>query len=557
MPQVIGFTVDTVIGAEEADLPAVISGFISEIGGRDFLRANIAICSLAVIICALLSGFFNYLSRINIARGTERFTKNLRDNLFFHIQNLPFSWLGENLTGDTIQRCTYDVEVARNFISKQLLEVIRTVILIAVALIIVFSMNVFMASLITVFIPLVLSYTLVFYRKIGVQFLKADEDEGELMVAVQENLSGVRVVRAFGREKHELEQFNKKNEKLARSWIDLGNTLGAFWGLGDIVSGLQLVVVIIAGAFMSARGNITLGEYIVFISYTLTIAWPVRQLGRTLSEMSKAGVSLGRIKEIFDSPEEKEPRGALTPPLDGDIRFENVSFSYGPQRVLKNLNFEVKKGETLGILGMTGSGKSTITYLLNRLYDLEDGCGSITINGVDIRSINRRHLRKNVGLVLQEPFLFSKTILENINIASPDKGLDNAREMARVAAVDDNIMSFSKKYDTVVGERGMTLSGGQRQRIAIARTLALRAPIMIFDDSTSNLDTETDAAIREAIRENTKDATVIMISHRISTLMDADKIIVLEDGEITQSGTHGDLIARDGTYRRVYELQLG
>ncbi|NMA24597.1 MAG: ABC transporter ATP-binding protein, partial [Clostridiales bacterium] len=358
-------------------------------------------------------------------------------------------------------------------------------------------------------------------------------------------------------------RFDEKNEKYIGKWLSLGNTLGIFWGVGDIVSSGELLVMVTVGSVLSASGKLSLGEFLIFISYTLTMIWPVRQLGRILSELSKTGVSLKRIKEILDAPIEAEEPEAKKPPLDRDIVFSNVSFSYGAkgghaaQSVLSDLSFTVKRGSTFGILGTTGSGKSTITYLLNRLYDLPEGCGSITIGGVDIRDIDRRYLRRGVGLVLQEPFLFSKTIFENIDIAARTGEMELVRKTAGIAAIDESIMAFSHGYDTVVGERGVTLSGGQKQRVAIARTLMLGAPIMIFDDSMSRLDMETDAKIREALRENTAGATVILISHRISTLMLADTIMVLDDGKIAEIGSHNELIEKNGIYKRVYDLQSG
>jgi ATP-binding cassette subfamily B protein len=295
----------------------------------------------------------------------------------------------------------------------------------------------------------------------------------------------------------------------------------------------------------------------VFLSYTMTIAWPVRQMGRTLSEMSKTGVSLKRLKEILDAPAEEEEPGALKPPLNEDIVFEHVSFAYEAKPVLTDLSFTVKKGTTFGILGATGSGKSTVTYLLNRLFDLPEGGGRITVGGVDIREIDRHYLRRNVGLVLQEPFLYSKTIFENIDIAARSRDMELVRKNAGAAAIHDSIADFSNGYETIVGERGVTLSGGQKQRIAIARTLMLSAPIMIFDDSMSNLDMETDAKITGALQENTVGATVLLISHRISTLMRADTIMVLEDGKLLEIGSHKELVEKGGMYKRIYDLQSG
>jgi ATP-binding cassette subfamily B protein len=558
MPQVVGFTVDSVIGTKGIALPAFLSGLLERLGGRAFLRANFILCAAGVVLCAVLSGVFTYISRMGTAKGTERFTKKLRDALFTHTQYLPFSWHTENQTGDIIQRCTYDVDTTHRFVAQQLIEVVRTLLLVTVALVFMFSMNVVLALIALCFIPLILGYSIGFFKKIAHKFLEADEAEGELLVHVQENLTGVRVVRAFGREKHETDRFDEKNEKYIGKWLSLGNTLGVFWGVGDIVSSGELLIMVTVGSILSASGSLSLGEFLVFISYTLTMAWPIRQLGRILSEMSKTGVSLKRIKEILDAPIEKEEPGAQKPSLDRDIVFDHVSFSYDEkQPVLNDLNFTIKSGTTFGILGMTGSGKSTVTYLLNRLYDLPEDGGSITIGGVDIRDIDRHYLRRGVGLVLQEPFLFSKTIFENIDIAARTGEMELVRKTAGIAAVDESIMSFSHGYDTVVGERGVTLSGGQKQRVAIARTLMTNAPIMVFDDSMSSLDMETDAKIREALRENTSGATVILISHRISTLMLSDTIMVLDNGKIAEIGSHNELIEKNGIYKRVYDLQSG
>ena len=556
-PLVVGFTVDSVIGDEGSALPRPVMALYESLTAGGSLSSKLLICVSMVALCALVGGLFNYLSRVSMAKFSERMINSLRTRLFTHTQNLPFSWHTSNLTGDIIQRCTSDVETTRRFVFQQLIEVLRTAILVAIAIVIMFSLNPIMAVVVTAFLPVVLIYTIFFYKQIAKKFLECDEAEGALMVRVQENLTGVRVVRAFGRERFETERFDEKNIDFTNKWTSLGGTFGVFWGLGDTVSAVQLLVVIVAGAILAAGDSLSFGELLVFISYTQMIIWPVRQLGRVLTEMSKTGVALGRIKEIFDAPVEKDLPDALTPPMDRDIEFKNVSFAYDEKPVLRDVSFTIKKGTTFGILGATGSGKSTITYLLNALYDLPEGCGQVTIGGVDVTRIEKAYLRRNIGLVLQEPFLFSKTILENIDIASRKGALGSIREKAQIAAVDDNIMSFMKGYDTVVGERGVTLSGGQKQRVAIARTLMMNAPVMVFDDSMSSLDMETDAKIRESLRTDTAGATVILISHRITTLMRADVIMVLEEGRVAEIGSHSELVEQNGIYRRVYDLQSG
>ena len=556
-PQVISVTVDSVLGTEDYTLPAALQAFTS----LDWLRENpgqtLLLAAGAIIIASLIGGLGNFGTRTATARGSEGFVKGLRDALYSHIQRLPFSWHVGHNTGEIIQRCTSDVEVIRNFFTNQLLEVIRIVFMIVYYMVIMFSMDWRIALISAAFIPVVLLYSGIFYSKISKRFRTADEAEGILSTNVQENLTGVRVVRAFGRERYEVDKFNKKNSRFSELWVELGKLMSVYWALGDLMTGLQIMSVIAIGAAFAANGEISAGTLLAFISYNSSLTWPIRSLGRTLSEMSKSGVSIDRVAYILRAEEEKVLPEAKTPPMDKDIRFNDVTFSYeGLKPVLSHLSFTIPAGKTFAILGGTGSGKSTIAALLDRLYDLGPGEGSITVGGVDIREIRQDYLRKNIGLVLQEPYLFSRSIGENIAITRPGAGLAGIRQATTIACVDDAIDTFSDGYDTVVGERGVTLSGGQKQRVAIARMLMQEAPIMIFDDSLSAVDAETDAKIRAALKERMGSATVILISHRITTLMQADEILVLKDGELSDIGTHHELTSRPGIYKDIYDIQM-
>lgn len=556
-PQVISVTVDSVLGTEDYTLPAALQAFTS----LDWLRENpgqtLLLAAGAIIIASLIGGLGNFGTRTATARGSEGFVKGLRDALYSHIQRLPFSWHVGHNTGEIIQRCTSDVEVIRNFFTNQLLEVIRIVFMIVYYMVIMFSMDWRIALISAAFIPVVLLYSGIFYSKISKRFRTADEAEGILSTNVQENLTGVRVVRAFGRERYEVDKFNKKNSRFSELWVELGKLMSVYWALGDLMTGLQIMSVIAIGAAFAANGEISAGTLLAFISYNSSLTWPIRSLGRTLSEMSKSGVSIDRVAYILRAEEEKVLPEAKTPPMDKDIRFNDVTFSYeGLKPVLSHLSFTIPAGKTFAILGGTGSGKSTIAALLDRLYDLGPGEGSITVGGVDIREIRQDYLRKNIGLVLQEPYLFSRSIGENIAITRPGAGLAGIRQATAIACVDDAIDTFSDGYNTVVGERGVTLSGGQKQRVAIARMLMQEAPIMIFDDSLSAVDAETDAKIRAALKERMGSATVILISHRITTLMQADEILVLKDGELSDIGTHHELISRPGIYKDIYDIQM-
>lgn len=540
-PQIFRFTIDSVLGGD----------------GYPFLSSHLWIMAVVLMGCAALSGLSMFLSRYNTARAGETFAQNMRDMLFSHVQKVKMDWHDKNQTGDIIQRCTSDVEVIRNFVVTQLLEVFRTVFLVVTSFTMMLSMNVKLSLVVLVFVPVVVTYSCIFYRLTAERFIAADEAEGELSTVVQENATGVRVVRAFGREKFEMDRFREKNDTFAKLWIRLGTLSGLYWGVGDLITGLQVVVVIVLGAVEAVQGNISVGEFIAFASYNTTLVWPIRGLGRILSDMSKAGVSFERVDYIIQAEEEDYGVEGKQELESFDISFSDVSFHYeGGQEVLSHINFEIPQGTTFGIVGGTGSGKSTVVQLLTRLYELGAGEGRITIGGRDIRDIPLHELRKYVGLVLQEPFLYSRTIRENIAAAAPGISMEEIREAARIACVDDAIMGFADGYDTIVGERGVTLSGGQRQRVAIARMLVQKAPIMIFDDSLSAVDAETDSLIRKALKEHMKGTTVILISHRITTLMAASQIMVLNQGRIEEMGTHQELIRREGSYRRIYEIQM-
>ena len=555
-PQVIRTTVDSVIGEEPLDLPEVCIALIEKIGGTAYLKEHLGVIAVIVLIFAVCGAVFRYIYMLYNSKGAERFVKTARDGLFSHIQRLPFSWHMKNQTGDIIQRCTSDVDMIKNFISEQLTSVFRIIIMIFLSLFFMFSMNMKLTIVAAVFIPIVFLYSFIFHAKIRDNFTKCDENEGVLSTIAQENLTGIRVVRAFGREKYEKDRFENQNQIYTNEWMKLCSVLSAFWATGDLVSGLQIMVIVILGAYFCVAGEMTAGDFIAFVSYNTMLIWPVRSLGRTISEMSKAGVSVDRLCYIMNAEAEKDKENAVTPDMKGDIVFDHVSFGYGDAPVLSDVSFTIPKGTTFGVLGSTGSGKSTLMYLLNRLYDLPEENGKITIGGVDIVDMKGDWIRQNIGMVLQEPFLFSRTLSENIGITQEKVTLSEIREAAAIACLDDAIMEFTKKYDTMVGERGVTLSGGQKQRTAIARMLMQKTPIMVFDDSLSAVDAETDAQIRQALKSKLADATVILIAHRVTTLMQADCILVLDKGKVAEIGSHEELMEKHGIYRKIHDMQM-
>ncbi|MDY2827161.1 MAG: ABC transporter ATP-binding protein [Eubacteriales bacterium] len=555
-PQIIRVTVDHILGNSAEEPGRVAAALIRRFGGAVYLRAHLYIPALLLLLVAVFKVLGQYFFRITNAKAGQTLVKNMRDMLFSHIERLPFSFHMKHQTGDLIQRCTSDIDETQRFVTEQMTGIFRIVILLTLSVVFMSGMSLPMTLIALSPTPLIIFYSLRFHKKIGEGFLACDENEGKLSALVQENLTGVRVVRAFGRERYERDRFDAQNEHYTNLWIKMGRNMSRFWSISDILSGTQILLVVTLGAVFAVRGTLTAGDYIAFVSYNSMMIWPIRQLGRMLSELSKAGVSLTRIQEIMNAEPETDEPGAIDWPMNGDIEFSHVSFAYeGAKEVLHDISFRAEAGTTVGILGGTGSGKSTLMLLLDKLYPLTEG--RITVGGRDIREIRTECLRNGIGFVLQEPFLFSRTLAENITMREKenDLPLDFLERATRDAALSETIESFPSGYETFVGERGVTLSGGQKQRVAIARVLTTPTPILIFDDSLSAVDAETDARIRTALEKRFKTATVFLISHRIATLQKANLILVLDHGRIAESGTHEELSCAGGIYERIYRTQ--
>ncbi|MFR1795399.1 MAG: ABC transporter ATP-binding protein [Ruthenibacterium sp.] len=553
VPLVITFTVDSVIGTKPMGLPGFLQPLADAFGGRAGLAEHLWLMGVAVVAVSLVNGAFSYLRGHAMAFFGEGFSCRLRNRLFRHLQAVPYAYYKNVQTGDLVQRCTSDVETVRRFVQMQLVQVVRTVCMAVTAFAIMLPISGKMTALSSCFFPLLIAASFVYFRRVQARFLKADQAEGELSTVIQENLTGMRVVRAFAAERTQLGIFTQKNETFRRTITHLNTLMGMFWGATDTLGYLQIALSLCCGVWFAANGELTLGQVMLFSTYTSMLTFPMRQLGRVLADLGKADVALTRLEDILCTPEEAEPGRALAPAIDGSIEFDDVCFDYGDGvPVLQHISFRVQPGQTVGILGSTGSGKSTLVQLIQRLYTATSG--HVSLSGVDVNDIERHHLRRSVGLVLQEPFLYSRTIGENIAIARPGAAMDDITAAARTASVHDVIESFEHGYSTVVGERGVTLSGGQKQRVAIARTLLQAAPILIFDDSLSAVDAETDAAIRDALCARAG-GTMLLISHRIATVRRADLILVMDGGRIVQMGTHKTLCREAGMYRRVCELQ--
>lgn len=554
-PLLLSEIVDSILGSEPFTMPDFLMNPINALGGRDFLRQNLWIPALALILMNVVNGVFTFIKGRSSAIASENIARKLRNNLYRHLQHLPFAYHVKAQAGELIQRCTSDVDTIRRFLAVQVMEVVNTVLMVVIAMSILLPRSVPITLYSLILVPPLFCFATWFFKMVHKSFEVADEADGVLNAVLQENLSGVRVVRAFGQQEREVEKFDRVNNDLRKKNLRLNELLAIYWGGGDAISMTQTLLTLVVCIIYACNGWITVGTLIVFTSTLGMLLFPIRQLGRTLSDAGKAMVSMKRVQAILHEEAEPDEPNALKPDLHGDIVFDHVSFAYPDDNVpvLRDVSFTIPAGKTAAVLGGTGSGKSTMMYLLQRLYTPTSG--KITIGGVDIQQIDRKYLRAHVGLILQEPFLYSKSIRENVGITAPEQEAERIEHAADIASASGFIAKADKGWETVVGERGVTLSGGQKQRIAIARTLLKDNNILIFDDSLSAVDTETDAQIRAALSHEQKDVTTLIISHRVTTLSQADLILVLENGQITQQGTHAELCSQPGLYQRINSIQ--
>lgn len=554
-PLLLSEIVDSILDSEPFTMPDFLMNPINALGGRDFLRQNLWIPALALILMNVVNGVFTFIKGRSSAIASENIARKLRNDLYRHLQHLPFAYHVKAQAGELIQRCTSDVDTIRRFLAVQVMEVVNTVLMVVIAMSILLPRSVPITLYSLILVPPLFCFATWFFKMVHKSFEVADEADGVLNAVLQENLSGVRVVRAFGQQEREVEKFDRVNNDLRKKNLRLNELLAIYWGGGDAISMTQTLLTLVVCIIYACNGWITVGTLIVFTSTLGMLLFPIRQLGRTLSDAGKAMVSMKRVQAILHEEAEPDEPNALKPDLHGDIVFDHVSFAYPDDNVpvLRDVSFTIPAGKTAAVLGGTGSGKSTMMYLLQRLYTPTSG--KITIGGVDIQQIDRKYLRAHVGLILQEPFLYSKSIRENVGITAPEQEAERIEHAADIASASGFIAKADKGWETVVGERGVTLSGGQKQRIAIARTLLKDNNILIFDDSLSAVDTETDAQIRAALRHEQKDVTTLIISHRVTTLSQADLILVLENGQITQQGTHAELCSQPGLYQRINSIQ--
>lgn len=553
VPQAV---LDVVLAHEGAE-PSEISGdLIQWMGGPVFLAQRLWVPALLVVALTCVAGAFTYLRERLAEVATERIVLQLRDRLHDRLQRLPTPFHDDAESGDLVQRCTSDVDTVRMFLGGQVVEFGRAVVMLFVPLPLMLAVDTRMTLASVVLVPAIIGFSLFFFGKVHRAYLRSDESEASLTANVQENISGIRVVRAFARQAFERSRFGRNNDDYRDADYRVYAVAGWFWGISDFLCFAQQAVVLVTGIVFLAQGTLTVGALFFFITAVSMFTFPMRQLGRIVSDFGKATVSLGRIRVILDTAPEQESANPESFREASGVSFDDVTFAYGDaEPTLHNVSFEVPAGGTLAIVGPPGSGKSTIVALLLRMY--EASAGTISVGGVDITSVTRGDLRRRVGVVHQEAFLFSKPLIENLKMGRPEATMAEVHDATRAACVHEAIEKFEKGYATKVGERGVTLSGGQRQRVAIARTLLEQPRVLVLDDALSAVDTRTEASILRGLRERHQDTTTIVIAHRLSTLAIADWVVVLDGGRVVQQGPPDQLGQVAGPYARIVASQHG
>jgi ATP-binding cassette subfamily B protein len=556
-PLFLSYILDEIFGylQETQPDPTPLPGFIKRFFLGTTIEERLMYVAIMFLLFTLIRVLIMFVRRLVNAYFTENVAYNMRNSLYGKLQNLGFTYHSNAETGDLIQRCTTDVETYRGFVGEQLIEIFRLVFLISLTIFQMTRLNVTMTLYSVMVTPIIFLAAFIYFIYVRKVFTVVEEKEAKMTTTLQESMTGVRVVKAFAQEKYEIEKFKKDSEEYMEEDYKLLNLMAMFWGGTDFIIFCQYAIVLVVGILLTANGELSIGDFSAFLAFIGMVVWPLRQLGRIIGDFGKTTVSLDRLDEIMNQTSEHEGDSSNKPVIEGLVEFKNVGFQFEDDHkpLLKNISFTVGKGESIAIVGKTGSGKSTLINLMVRL--LENQEGEILFDGVNIKDINKKHLRANVGIIMQEPFLYSRTVYENIGIMDQNAPEDKVYKAATIASIHNDIENFEAGYKTIVGERGVTLSGGQKQRVAIARMLLDNKPVLIFDDSLSAVDTETDIQIRRALNDYWKDTTVFIITHRITTAMEADKIIVLDKGEIVEMGTHQELLKNKKLYNELWDIQ--
>ena len=560
-PKVLQITIDGVISWYQNGNSEISDGFGKFIFGiLPELKADnityILICvALVYIAIAFLRSATMFVSSAIAAHSTEKAIKRLRDNLFAHLQLLPMSFHITATTGELIQRCTGDVDTVKRFIGTQVVDVVLLATVFLASFAMMFSMNPTYSLIAICLVPFIFIQSYVFFKRESKVWEEHEAEQDKLTSIVEENLGGIRVVKAFAREDSENEKFEQQNQAKLSIGIRHVNLHAIFWPLSDFLFHLQITISILAGGYFTLNNIITVGELTAFYSYIVMVSWPMRNIGRVISQMSMALVAVERLSGIMDSPTE-DYSGINTGNVKGQVEFKNVWFKYpgSEEYVLKDVSFIVYPGQKVALMGPTGAGKSTLIALLTRFYEPDKG--EIMLDGKNITEYNKQFLRNRIGVVLQKPFLFSTTIRRNIAYTNPNVDEEKLIQASRAASIHEMIHIFPQGYETMVGEKGVSLSGGQKQRVTLARTLLESPDILVLDDATSAVDTETEYDIQQALDNYTGNKTLFVIAHRVTSVHHVDRIVVMNKGEVAQFGTPEELLNIDGFYSQIYQVQV-
>ena len=544
--------VDTLQGIEPS---GPIDSFLTNLlGGQVFLSTNLWVLAVFILFLGGARALM-FFSRLLIRGFMDvNLGKDIQLDLFYHIERLPYAYIKKNKSGDLIQTCTRDLDIVRNFLVRQVNSIVYTIFLTTIAFNILLTVSWQIALSSTIVLPFMFLYSLVLIKRVRKLFKVTEDSDGMVSAKIEETLSGIRLVKAYNNETYEIQDFKDHLMDYKKKFIKWRLTSSFFFSSTDILVFGQIALTSAFGVYLTATGNISLGTFVVALQFVGQVVWPVRDVAMTLSNLAQAMASIDRLNTILNQPLEDIESG-VRPVIHGAMEFNNMSFNYddSDEVVIKNFSLVIKPGETVAIMGKTGSGKSTLSHLLTRLYDYTSG--SVKVDGVELKTIAKEHIRRQIATVLQEPFLFSKTIINNLKIANSNATAEDIQKAAQIADIHKSIINFKDGYDTRVGEKGVTLSGGQKQRLVIARTIISKAPILVFDDSLSAVDTETDMNIRAALKKRQEQSTTLIITHRVATAKDADKIVVLDQGKIAEVGNHEQLIKQSGLYKRIFEIQ--
>lgn len=538
----------------ESRLPNYLS-FLFE--GKNMIT-SVGIVAILIISVIIIRDLLNLTYDYQMNKASEGIGNRVQVRFYDHVQKLPFATLSRNQTGDLIQRSTNDINRFKRFIGKILPNMINNLLLMGFYYYQMILVDFWFATVSIIAAPILVIISFIFYKKLSPEFEELEKVEANYLNICQENLTNIRVVKAFNNEKFEINKYGQSMDTYVTKWKKTSIKMAYFWGFTDVLLYLQIVFSIIISIIFYQKGVSLSGVLLVFTCIQ-DVLWRSRALGRQLNEFNKTNISVSRIIEILDFEDEYKQNGTLETPITGKIEFKNVYFAYDDTpnvNILKNINLTINPGETIAIIGKTGSGKTTLVNLINKLLNATSG--TILIDGIDINLYEKRYLRKNIGFCMQEPFLYSNTVYNNIGIlldTEKTESKSKIQEVAKISSIDQDIIEFKNSYDTIVGERGVTLSGGQKQRIAISRILTEDKPILVFDDSLSAVDTNTDKRIREMLKQRKQKSTTIIITHKVMSAKDANKIIIIDQGEIKNIGTHDELLQKDEIYQSIFNIQ--